>query len=129
MIKNFFFAEIEHDDPIQYYYERLVAVQYRGIKASHQVYRDILKGVQTTMVPRTLLKQWATQTFPSATDYWHFRKMVCCIFYYYLIFYPTLMIIVYPSIGIGMFCRVRPPSDTFKSGNDVFTSGFRSNDN
>lgn len=67
---------IEHDDPIQYYYERLAAVQSRGIKASHQVYRDILKGVQQNMVPRTVIKQWAVQTFPTATDYWQFRKMV-----------------------------------------------------
>nr|CAH7738958.1 unnamed protein product [Callosobruchus chinensis] len=66
---------IEHDDPIQYYYERLATVQSRGIKASHQVYRDILKGIQQNMVPRNLIKQWALQTFPSATDYWHFRKM------------------------------------------------------
>ncbi|XP_044261128.1 transcription-associated protein 1 [Tribolium madens] len=66
---------IEHDDPIHYYYERLGGVQSRGIKASHQLSRDILKGVQTNMVPRTLLKQWAVQTFPSATDYWQFRKM------------------------------------------------------
>lgn len=68
---------IEHDAPIHHYYERLAAVQSRGIKASHQVYRDILKGVQTNMVPRTLLKQWAVSTFPTATDYWHFRKIVC----------------------------------------------------
>lgn len=67
---------IEHDAPIHYYYERLAAVQSRGIKASHQVYRDILKGVQTSMVPRTMFKQWAISTFPSATDYWQFRKMV-----------------------------------------------------
>ncbi|CAH1110190.1 unnamed protein product [Psylliodes chrysocephalus] len=66
---------IEHDDPIQYYYERLAQVQSRGIKASHQVYRDILKGVQQTKVPRTIIKQWAIQTFPSATDYWQFRKI------------------------------------------------------
>ncbi|XP_049825027.1 transcription-associated protein 1 isoform X2 [Aethina tumida] len=66
---------IEHDDPIHYFYDRLANVQSRGIKASHQVFRDILKGVQTTMVPRTVLKQWAVQTFPNATDYWQFRKM------------------------------------------------------
>ncbi|KAL3270789.1 hypothetical protein HHI36_021313 [Cryptolaemus montrouzieri] len=66
---------IEYDKPINYYYERLANVQSRSIKASHQVYRDILKGVQSTMVPRNLLKQWAVQTFPSATDYWQFRKM------------------------------------------------------
>ena len=27
------------------------------------------------MVPRTMLKEWAMTTFPSATDYWTFRKM------------------------------------------------------
>lgn len=73
---SIFSLGIEHDAPIHYYYERLAAVQSRGIKASHQVYRDILKGVQTMMVPRTMLKQWAVSTFPSATDYWQFRKMV-----------------------------------------------------
>ncbi|KAJ8954217.1 hypothetical protein NQ318_005812 [Aromia moschata] len=66
---------IEHDDPIQYYYERLAAVQSRGIKASHQVYRDILRGVQQNMVPRNVIKNWALQTFLSATDYWQFRKI------------------------------------------------------
>lgn len=66
---------IEHDAPIHYYYERLAAIQSRSIKASHQVYRDILKGVQNIMVPRNMLKKWAVTTFPSATDYWQFRKM------------------------------------------------------
>ncbi|XP_072379030.1 transcription-associated protein 1 [Diabrotica undecimpunctata] len=66
---------IEHDEPIQYYYERLAQVQSRGIKASHQVYRDILKGIQQSKIPRNIIKHWAIQTFPSATDYWQFRKM------------------------------------------------------
>lgn len=66
---------IEHDAPISYYYERLGAIQARVLKASHQVYRDILKGVQTTMVPKTILRDWAVNTYPCATDYWHFRKM------------------------------------------------------
>nr|XP_022907724.1 transformation/transcription domain-associated protein [Onthophagus taurus] len=66
---------IEQDAPIRLYYDRLANVQSRGIKASHQVYREILKSVQTNTVPRTLLKQWAVSTFPSATDYWQFRKM------------------------------------------------------
>ncbi|KAJ4430690.1 hypothetical protein ANN_19281 [Periplaneta americana] len=47
----------------------------RGSQASHQVLRDILKEVQTNMVPRSMLKEWATRTFPAATDYWTFRKM------------------------------------------------------
>ncbi|KAK7109588.1 transformation/transcription domain-associated protein-like isoform X2 [Littorina saxatilis] len=65
---------IEHDAPIQRYYERLATVQARGSQASHQVVRDILKEAQTNMVPRGLLKEWAVNTFLSATDYWTFRK-------------------------------------------------------
>ncbi|BFZ01386.1 hypothetical protein BsWGS_04423 [Bradybaena similaris] len=65
---------IEHDAPIARYYERLATVQARGSQASHQVLRDILKEVQTNMVPRGLLKEWALNTFLSATDYWTFRK-------------------------------------------------------
>lgn len=66
---------VEHDGPIARYYERLAAVQSRGSQASHQVLRDILKEVQSSMVPRDMMKKWALRTFPSATDYWTFRKM------------------------------------------------------
>lgn len=64
----------EHDLPIARYYERLATVQARGSQASHQVLRDILKEVQTNMVPRGMLKEWACHAFPDATDYWTFRK-------------------------------------------------------
>lgn len=66
----------EHDAPIAKYYDRLANVQARGSQASQQVLRDILKDIQTTMVPITLLKEWAAQTFPAATDLWTFRKQV-----------------------------------------------------
>ncbi|XP_011505966.1 PREDICTED: transformation/transcription domain-associated protein [Ceratosolen solmsi marchali] len=66
---------IEHDAPIARYYDRLATVQARGSQASHQVLRDILKEVQTNMVSRTMLRDWAVKTFPAATDYWTFRKM------------------------------------------------------
>lgn len=65
---------IEHDAPVARYYERLATVQARGSQASHQVLRDILKDVQSNMVPRGLLKEWAVHTFQTATDYWTFRK-------------------------------------------------------
>jgi transformation/transcription domain-associated protein len=72
----------EHDAPIARYYERLATVQARGSQFSHQVLRDILKEVQANIVPRGLLKEWASHTFPNATDYWTFRKNVsgyfCC---------------------------------------------------
>ena len=38
--------------------------------------RDIHKDVQQIMVPRTMLREWANITFPSATAYWTFRKML-----------------------------------------------------
>ncbi|XP_077513657.1 transcription-associated protein Nipped-A isoform X4 [Amblyomma americanum] len=65
---------VEHDAPVGRYYERLAAVQARGSQASHQVLRDILKDVQATMVPRTLLRDWALATFQAPTHYWTFRK-------------------------------------------------------
>ena len=68
---------IEHDQPIAKYYDRLANVQARGSQASHQVLRDILKDIQTNMIPVSLIKEWAAQTFPSATDLWTFRKQVC----------------------------------------------------
>nr|XP_018666778.1 transformation/transcription domain-associated protein isoform X1 [Ciona intestinalis]XP_018666779.1 transformation/transcription domain-associated protein isoform X2 [Ciona intestinalis] len=65
---------VEHDLPIGKYYERLTSVQARGLQVSHHVLRDILRDVQTDMVPRTTLKEWAVNAFPDATDYWTFRK-------------------------------------------------------
>ncbi|RZF45958.1 hypothetical protein LSTR_LSTR008335 [Laodelphax striatellus] len=67
---------IEHDAPISRYYERLATVQARGQQAGHQVLKDILKDIQNTMIPRTMLRDWAVKTYPSATDYWTFRKML-----------------------------------------------------
>ncbi|GBP38089.1 hypothetical protein EVAR_95217_1 [Eumeta japonica] len=67
---------VEYDAPVCRYFERLAAVQARGSQASHQVLRDILREVQATMVPRGLLREWATSTFAAPTDYWTFRKML-----------------------------------------------------
>lgn len=67
---------VEHDAPISRYYERLAAIQARGSQPSHQVLREILKEVQTNMIPRGLLKEWAINYFPNATDYWTFRKNI-----------------------------------------------------
>lgn len=68
--------QVEYDAPINRYYKRLATVQSRGSQASHQVLRDVLKEVQTNTVPKGMLKEWAIHTFPDATDYFAFRKMV-----------------------------------------------------
>ncbi|XP_076255473.1 transcription-associated protein 1-like [Rhynchophorus ferrugineus] len=66
---------ILYDEPIQYYYEQLAAVQSTHIKLDNEIYYGIFKNIQNKMIPRTVLKKWVTEIFPSATDYWHFRKM------------------------------------------------------
>lgn len=65
---------VEADAPIARYYERVATVQARGNSASHQVLREILKEVQNNTVPKTLLKEWALEILPNATEFWTFRK-------------------------------------------------------
>lgn len=65
------------------YYDKLAEVQARGSQTTHTVLRDILREVQTSMVPKTILKEWATRNFRSATDYWQFRKMVRIYFSFF----------------------------------------------
>lgn len=67
---------IEHDAPLARYYDRLADVQARGSQTTHTVLRDILREVQRSMVPKTILKEWAIKNYTTATDYWQFRKMV-----------------------------------------------------
>jgi len=43
------------------------------------------------MVPRSLLKEWAVHTFPSASDYWTFRKNVIYSIHIFLIIFLTFM--------------------------------------
>ena len=66
---------IEHDAPIARYYERLAEVQSRGSQTTHIILRDVFKEIQSTMIPKTILKEWTSKTFNTATDYWTFRKM------------------------------------------------------
>lgn len=74
---NFSFnSGVDFDAPVSRYYERLAAVQARGSQASHQVLRDILREVQSSMVPKDMLKEWAMSTFSTPTEYWTFRKML-----------------------------------------------------
>lgn len=71
---------LDPDAPVARYYERLRGVQAQGQQAGHAVLMALLQEVQATMVPPELLRDWALHTFPAATDYWTFRKMVClCI--------------------------------------------------
>lgn len=65
---------LDHDLPISHYYDKLASLQMQGGSVTHRALRDNLREVQKTMVPRTLLKDWAVFTYPNATSYWMFRK-------------------------------------------------------
>ncbi|KAL7737489.1 hypothetical protein ACLKA6_007623 [Drosophila palustris] len=69
-------AKMDYDMPIVKYYERLSEVQAQGTQISHTILREIFSEVQWTMVSKTLLRQWALNTFAAATDFWQFRKML-----------------------------------------------------
>lgn len=81
-------ANIEHDSPITKYYERLADIQQGGAQTTHVMLREIFKDIQVHMIPKTVLKDWATRTFNSSTDFWTFRKMMtlqlslCCFIEY-----------------------------------------------
>ena len=36
----------------------------------------LYKQIQSSLAPPTIMKEWATKTFPTATDYWTFRRQV-----------------------------------------------------
>lgn len=65
---------VDPEQPITLYYEKLAQIQSRGYMFNHQSLREILKEIQNSVVPDTLLKEWATCTYTSATEFWTFRK-------------------------------------------------------
>ncbi|ALC42664.1 Nipped-A [Drosophila busckii] len=69
-------VKMDYDMPIVKYYERLSEVQAQGTQISHTILREIFSEIQYTMVSKTLLRQWAINTFAAATDFWQFRKML-----------------------------------------------------
>lgn len=66
-------CDMDQDTPISEYYDRLMKLQSQSIPTTHKHLRDILAEIQNKMVPKTLLKDWAAQTYVNATDYWVFR--------------------------------------------------------
>lgn len=54
----------------------LLTIQTRGSQVTHQVLREILRDIQANLVPRTMVKEWALNTFAHPSDYWLFRKTV-----------------------------------------------------
>lgn len=65
---------LDHDSPITEYYDKIVAIQNSGNQVTLKNLNDIFFDVQNNMVPTTVLKEWAGQTYIDATDYWAFRS-------------------------------------------------------
>ncbi|KAF7489783.1 Transformation/transcription domain-associated protein [Sarcoptes scabiei] len=63
------------DAPIAKYYDQLLSSQTKGLQVSPAQLKEIIEDIQSSMAPRTLLKEWALNTYASATDFWHFRKL------------------------------------------------------
>jgi hypothetical protein len=88
---------------------------------SHQVLREILRDIQATLVPRTMMKEWALNTFSTPSDYWMFRKTVFGISMCTLNLYSAgkyncsfeclALILVYIATVSRGFCRVCIPFD------------------
>ena len=75
------------DAPIAKFYDQLLTVQSKqgtnGVSLSSpakslpvSIFREIIADIQQSMAPKTLFKEWALQTYNSASDYWHFRKLL-----------------------------------------------------
>jgi len=67
-------CNMDQDSPIAEYYDRLIKLQTQNIPATQKHLRDILADIQSKIVPKTMLKEWACQTYVNATDYWVFRS-------------------------------------------------------
>jgi transformation/transcription domain-associated protein len=73
---------LDPDSPIAHYYDKLKAIQSQGQQANHQIFLNLMREIQNTMASPELLKEWALNSFPQATEYWTFRKMVQpCLFF------------------------------------------------
>lgn len=67
-------CDMDQDTPITEYYDRLIKLQSQNIPTTQKNLRDIFSDIQNKMVPKGLLKEWASQTYVNATDYWVFRS-------------------------------------------------------
>lgn len=67
-------CDMDQDTPITEYYDRLIKLQSQNTPANQKNLRDIFSDIQSKMVPKGLLKDWASQTYVNATDYWVFRS-------------------------------------------------------
>jgi transformation/transcription domain-associated protein len=61
------------DLPLMRYYERLLTNNV--CPQTKQFYIELYKHITNIFVPKTVIKEWALNTYSDSTDYFHFRKM------------------------------------------------------
>ncbi len=67
---------LESDCALVTYYDRLAHHQTHGDTITTQALQGLYTQIQTSVVPRTILREWVEQTFATNTDFWAFRKQV-----------------------------------------------------
>ncbi|CAL8129543.1 unnamed protein product [Orchesella dallaii] len=68
-------SQSEYDSAVLRYYDKLATIQMKGGQFTHHVLRDIFRDIQTNVVHRGILKEWAWNNFVTPSDYWMFRKI------------------------------------------------------
>ncbi len=67
---------LDWDCALVKYYEALSHAQSLNEPLTPQLLHKIFDQIQSTLIPSTLLQDWAEQTYHTTTDYWTFRKQV-----------------------------------------------------
>ncbi|EDV27262.1 uncharacterized protein TRIADDRAFT_23101 [Trichoplax adhaerens] len=60
--------------PVIHYYESIASIQNKCQAVKSTDLKQIMQEIQNECIPVRVFKSWAIKTYPSATDYWMFRK-------------------------------------------------------
>ena len=80
------------------YYEALSHAQSLNEPLTPQLLYKIFNQIQATLIPPTILREWAEQTYLTTTDYWTFRKQVCIVLFMHNYKCVRLILITYHSM-------------------------------
>lgn len=64
------------------YFDKLSVQQTRG-QVTHQNLREILKDIQSSMIPKTSLTNYFNAIYPNAESFFTVRKQVRIIFFHF----------------------------------------------
>ena len=102
----------EWDCVLTHYYEQLAQTQSRGDNITVTTLQDLFyqviiylfiymigyalyEQIQSSLAPPTIMKEWAMKTFPTATDYWTFRRQVTTSILLNLLDFHSVYFVIY----------------------------------